>query len=157
MRWTTSTCYGTCRHTWGGHARRAGVEIGHLSRFGRSAPIPARASAETQETIETEACDNPRPGVLQTYKPTHNEAGERKRGVCLLAVHAGDRCPRSQARSSWSEQKALSVRIHTRVDFYIRIRCGFESVCSISTPQLWYSLNLTCAHEPLKDALHDVL
>jgi hypothetical protein len=29
-------------------------------------------SAETQETIETEARGNPRPGVLRTYKPTRD-------------------------------------------------------------------------------------
>jgi len=46
------------------------VEIGLLGRFRRWAQTRACAEGtETQETIETEARDNPRPGVRETYKP----------------------------------------------------------------------------------------
>jgi len=41
--------------------------------------------AETQETIETEARDNPRPGGLQPYKPTR-DGQSREMGSDLLRV-----------------------------------------------------------------------
>jgi len=68
----TSTLAGGCRHAQGGDPRRTRVEIGLLGRLRRWAPTrTCAAGSETQETIETEARDNPRPGVRQAYKPTN--------------------------------------------------------------------------------------
>jgi len=65
------------------------VEIGLLGRFRRWAPTKACAiGAETQETIETEACDNPRPDVGQAYKPTHDDQSPEI-GSELLRVSCG--------------------------------------------------------------------
>jgi len=51
------------------------VGIGLLSRY-RCVAQPRHAiGAEAQETLETEACDNPRPDGRPTYKPTPD--GER--------------------------------------------------------------------------------
>jgi hypothetical protein len=64
------------------------VEIGLLGRFRRWAPTrTCAAGAETQETIETEACDNPRPGVRQAYKPQHDDQSPDA-GSELLRVSA---------------------------------------------------------------------
>lgn len=45
------------------------------SLWSRCPPRPAAISVETEETVETEACDNPRSGVHQTYKATRDGQG----------------------------------------------------------------------------------
>ena len=59
-----------------------------------------RNGAETQETIETEARDNPRPGVREPYKATR-DGQSREIGTGLLRVssrldfESPDRSPRT--------------------------------------------------------------
>src|SRR5665647_792873 len=65
-----------CRHTQGGDSRRTGWRSVSSVAFVARLPSPGGAiGTETQETVETEAGDNPRPGVHQTYKSTRDGQG----------------------------------------------------------------------------------
>jgi len=79
---------GGSRHAQGGDVLVVRVEIVASVAF-VSGSVPACAPvAETQETVETEAFDNPRPGVRSPYKSARN-VRNREIGSGLLRVSRG--------------------------------------------------------------------